>query len=1043
MSFLSAIVGWSLRNRPIVLVVAVLVVALGARAAWLLPLDAMPDLTGVQVEVVTSAPALSPIEIEQFVSVPLERMFAGTPGSTEIRSISKYGFSMVTVVFRDDVDIYRARQLVDERLRSGDEAVVTRYGRPQLGQISSALGEVFQFVVRNDRLGAMKTRELLDWYIAPQLRTVAGVVDISTQGGEDREYQVVLDPALLAASAISVPEVVSAIEAASGNAGGGYIETNREQLVIGTQGLMTSLDDLRRVVIASSPAGVPITIASLGEVRFGPRLRRGAASRDAEGEVVVGVALMLRDENALAVSEAVKAKLEAIRPSLPPGTSIEPFYDRSQLVGHTIKTVGRNLVEGAVLVIVVLLLLLGSLRAGLVVAATIPLALLIAVIAMHAAGVSGNLMSLGAIDFGLLVDGAVIIVENAMRRLTQERARIGRDLVAEERIAVVRDATTEVRAASIYGEVIIAVVYLPILGLVGTSGKLFHPLAATVLFALGGAVVLSLTLVPVLASFALRPAATAREPLLFRIAAAAYRPALAWIERHRWIAITVGISLLTVAVGLFLRLGTDFVPQLDEGDLLIEVHRLPGVALTESLAIDKRTQRSIREVPEVAHVVGRLGGPEFTTDPMGIDQTDVYVQFRPRAGWTRGKDEIVSDIAHRLERDVPEIVFGMSQPIEMRTNELLAGIRSDVAAIVYGDDLDQLVALGGRIARVLRSVPGAADVRVEQIAGLRYLRIVPDRRALERSGVTVAEINTLAESLAVGANAGDVREGERRFELVVKTRLVFDGDLERVRALPVKATTGEMVRLGDVADVRIEDGPAEINRANHSRRLLVEMNVRGRSLVDLVADARAAVATRVALPPGYRVEWGGQFESYVAGRARLLVIVPIALALIIAILWLAFRSLSTALVIFLGVPFAVVGGVIGLAVRDIPFSISAGVGFIALSGVAILNSLVMISAAHRLEQDGLARVDAMRAAAHERLRPVLMTALVAALGFLPMALSTAPGSEIQRPLATVVIGGMFSSPVLTLLILPAIFGMRRRRSARASDAGSVTNDQQR
>ena len=1023
MRLLNAIVGWALRNRSLVLVSAVLLVLLGLRAARRLPLDAMPDLTGVQVEVVTSAPALSPVEIEQFVSVPLERALTGTPGSTEVRSISKYGFSMVTVVFREDVDIYRARQLVDERLRSQDD-VVTRYGRPRLGQISTALGEVFQFVVRNDQLGPMRTRELLDWYVAPQLRTVPGVVDVSSMGGEDRQYQIVLDPARLAATAISVPEVVAAVEAAHGNAGGGYLESNREQLVIGTQGLVTSLDDLRSVVLKSSASGAPVTVGSVGDVRFGPRLRRGAASKDARGEVVVGVALMLRDENARAVTAAVKAKLDELRATLPPGTTVEPFYDRSILVGHTIETVGHNLLLGAALVVVVLLLLLGSLRAGLVVAAVIPLALLVAILAMQLAGLSGNLMSLGAIDFGLLVDGAVIIVENVVRRLSEAQARAENALPRDERIDVVRNATSEVRAASIYGEAIIAIVYLPVLGLVGTSGKLFHPLALTVLFALGGAVLLSLTVVPALASYALRPARHAREPLVFRAAARAYRPILAWSERHRVVVVGAGALVLAGAIALFTQLGTEFVPQLDEGDLLIETHRVPGVALSEALAIDQRVETSLAKVPEVAHAVGRLGGPEFTTDPMGIDQTDVYVTFRPRAEWTRDKSAVLADVASRLARDVPEISSNLSQPIEMRTNELLAGIRSDVAAIVYGDDLDQLVALGNRIARVVRVIPGAADVHVEQVAGLRYLRIVPDRRALEHYGVTVEGVNTLTESLGVGASVGDVREGERRFGLVVLTNAAFGGDLERIRALPVKNSSGQIVQLGEVADVHVETGPAEINRAANSRRLLVEFNVRGRSLGDVVRDAQDAVATRVALPTGYRVEWGGQFEDYVAGRARLIVIVPLALIAIVAVLWLAFRSTATALAIFLGVPFAVVGGVLALALRGIPFSISAGVGFIALSGVAILNGLVLVSAARRLEQHGLARAEAIHAASLERLRPVLMTALVAALGFLPMAISTAPGSEIQRPLATVVIGGMFSSPLLTLLILPALLGRR-------------------
>ncbi len=1032
MKFLSAIVAWSLRNRVFVLLAAALFMFFGVRAARSLTIDAAPDITSVQVQVITSAPALSPVEVEQYVTVPVERAMAGIPRTTEVRSISKYGISLVTVVFTDGTDLYFARQMVGERLKQAQASIPTQYGTPVLGPISSGLGEIFQFVVRNDALTVMKTTELLQWVVAPQLRTVPGVVDVNTFGGETKQYQVALDPRRLRAAGVSVEEVADAVRKSNSNGGGGYIEHNREQFVIGTNGLVGSLDDLKQIVLRSPPGGVPVTIESLGEVRFGPRLRVGAASMDEKGEVVVGVVLMLIGENPRTVTEAVKARLAAIQSTLPPGTRIEPFYDRSVLVKRTTRTIATNLLEGAALVIVVLLLLLGDVRAGLVVAMTIPLALLFAIMVMNAGGISGNLMSLGALDFGLLVDGAVIIVENAVRRLSDRQRELGRALTHDERLTTIEAATVEVRSASVFGEAIIAIVYVPILALVGVEGKLFRPMAVTVLLALAGAFVFTLTVIPVLTSYFVRPGAAHRDTWVLRQVHRAYVPALDAALRRRWLTIAAGVALLVLGIMAFSRLGAEFVPQLDEGDILVEVRRLPGVALGESVATDRRIQAALLKIPEITHVVNKTGAPALATDPMGMEQTDVYISLKERAQWRPGlsKEALAKEVSDALAIAVPEVAGGISQPIQMRTNELVAGIRSDVAAIIYGGDLDALAALGERVATVLRRIPGAVDVRVEQVAGLRYLRIIPDRRKLARYGLKIEDVNKIAETMAVGYGVGEVLEGERRFEIAVKNDHDFAGDLAPLRALPLKsADGGAMISLGDVAELRFESGPAAVNRESQSRRVLIEFNVRGRDLISVVEEAQAAIGQQIKLPTTYRLQWGGQFEHFSEARARLAVVVPLAVTLILFMLWLAFGSLRASLLIFMNVPFAIVGGAVALWVRHIPFSISAGVGFIALFGVAVLNGLVLVSFCRHLEEEGRSHVEAIREAAQLRLRPVLMTALVAALGFIPMALSTAPGSEVQRPLATVVIGGLLSATTLTMLLLPVLYAWLGRSPA--------------
>lgn len=1034
------LLGWlinaSLRQRALVICATLLFILFGLRAAWELPMDAVPDVTNVQVQILTSAPALSPVEMEQYVTIPVERAMSGLPHLREMRSISKYGLSLVTVVFSDDTDIYLARQLVAERMRDAEQNIPRRYGQPQIGPLSTGLGEIFQFVVHAPSM--MQAVETLDWYIGPQLRTVPGIVELNSHGGEQKEFQIVLHPGRMQAAGLSVTQVVAALERSNANAGGGYLIHNREQYVIGAVGLIRSLDDLRSVVIAATPQGVPITVAQLGEVRIGPALRRGAASMDGEGEVAVGVALMLRGENARTVTQAVKAKLQSLSGSLPPGVRVEPFYDRSTLVDRVIRTVTTNLIEGAALVILVLLLLLGDVWAGLIVASTIPLSMLFALLCLKILGGSGNLMSLGAVDFGLIVDGAVIVVENVVRRLAEAQRGSPTPLSPDERRQVVAAAATEVRAATVFGEAIIAMVYVPILSLTGIEGKLFQPMATTVLCALLGAMLCSLTIVPALCSLLLRPRTQHEDGIILRTLSRLYEPLLALSLRRRVLSLSLLGVLLLGGLLVGSRLGAEFVPQLDEGSLLVETRRLPGVALSESIAIDLRIARALRApiVPEIEHVVGRVGSPALANDVMGIEESDNYLILKPREAWRPGltRADLAREIETRLAEAVPDAAIAISQPIEMRTNELVAGVKSDVAAALYGPDLGELRRLGEAVERALHGMTGIAGLRVEPSAGLNYLRIYPDRARLARYGLSLDEVSELTQSLAAGVPVGQVFEGERRFPLVVKVDAHFDGILDPLGNLPLKAATGQIVPLGDVASIVAEPGPVQVARENQSRHLRVEFNVAGRDLLSVVKEAQARVTAQVKLPPGYRVEWGGQFEHYLDARARLSIVVPLSIALILFLLWTALSSLPPALVILANVPFAAVGGALALWLRGMPFSISAGVGFIALFGVAVLNGLVLVSVSQRLEASGVSPSEAIAQAARARLRPVLMTALVAGLGFVPMALSQAPGSEVQRPLATVVIGGLSSSTLLTLLLLPTLYSLfiRRRASAAAS-----------
>jgi cobalt-zinc-cadmium resistance protein CzcA len=982
-------------------------------------------VTSVQVQVLTKAPALGPAEMEQFVTYPIEAAMNGLPDLVEIRSVSRYGLSAVTVVFEEDVDVYFARQLVGERLGQAREAIPPGFGNPEMGPVSTGLGEVFMFTLEGEGLSPMERRTLLDWDIAPRLRAVPGVTEVNAWGGLLKQYQVVVDPAKLVAYNLALREVFAAVERGTGNAGGGYIEHNREQYVIRGEGLVGGVADIRKLVLRAAPGGTPVTVGEIADVREGATLRIGAATADGRGETVIGIAQMLAGENALAVASRVREAVAELQPTLPEGVRIVPFYDREDLVRRVIRTVETNLLEGGLLVVAVLFAFLGNLRAGLIVASAIPLSMLLAFTGMVQSRISANLMSLGAIDFGLIVDGAVVLVENVTRRLGEpgNRDRPVRDVTAEAAREVVRPVA--------FGIGIIILVYLPILSLGGIEGKMFRPMAWTVVFALAGSLVLTLTLIPVLASLLLRPSKGAHEPRFVGTLREAYLRALDVALGHRAVLLTAAAALLVAAVFVGARLGGEFIPRLDEGDIVVQGVKLPSVALSEAIAATTRVERVLGEFPEVKRVVTRSGSPEVATDVMGIELADHYVMLEdPGALGVEGKRALIERMEAALEEAVPGTGVSFTQPIEMRFNELIAGVRSDVAVKLFGDDFETLAEKGQEIARIVASVPGAADVQVEQTRGLPVLRIRVDRDRCARYGIPVGDVLDTVAATRAGVVVGTVFEGQRRFALAVRFEDAAAQTVEALGRIPVATPGGTSVPLAQVADIGIDTGPAQISREAVRRRIVVESNVRGRDVASFVAEASERLREEVELPPGYYVTWGGQFENLQSAARRLAVVVPLVLGLIFAMLYFTFGSAGPAAVIYLNVPFAAVGGVFALAVRGLPFSISAGIGFIALFGVAVLNGVVLMTQIRQLETStDLPLHEVLRSACATRMRPVLMTALVASLGFVPMALATGSGAEVQRPLATVVIGGLVTCTALTLFVMPAVYGLFRGRGA--------------
>lgn len=1050
---LNKIVATSLAHRWLVLLLVLGLVLLGAYNVNRLTIDAVPDITNVQVQINTAAPGYSPLEAEQRITLPIETAMAGLPRLTETRSISRYGLSQVTVVFADGTDIYWARQLISERLLAVRERLPAGI-EPAMGPIATGLGEIFMYTISSSEgadIDPMTLRTVQDWIVRPQLRQTPGVVEVNTIGGYTKQFHVLPDPDKLLAYDLSLQDVLAALARNNLDTGAGYIERFGSQYLIRSPGRLDSLDAIRAISVARRD-GVPVRLDHIAEVALGHELRTGAATQDGK-EVVLGTVFMLAGENSRVVARATAERLDAITASLPEGVELNPLYDRTTLVDKTIATVTKNLVEGALLVIVVLFLLLGNWRAALVTAAVIPVAMLMTITGMVESRVSANLMSLGALDFGLIVDGAVIIVENCLYQLGVYQRKHGALPDLKERLRIVRDATVEVIRPSVFGVLIITIVYLPIFALTGVEGKMFHPMAFTVVTALLAALLLSVTAVPAAVALFVRGPVQDHDNFAMRGIRRVYAPMLERVLIYRWSVVLGAAALVVLAGWQASRMGAEFMPQLDEGDMAIHALRIPGTSLTQAVEMQVMLEQRLAAFPEVSHVFAKLGTAEVATDPMPPSVADTFVIMKPRAQWPdprKPKATLVAEI-EAAARAIPGNNYEFTQPIQMRFNELIAGVRADLAVKVYGDDFDTLVELAEQVERVVGGIEGAADVGIEQVTGLPMLSIVPDRERLAYFGIDVADLHETLRIALAGEAAGHIFEGDRRFELVVRLPEILRTDLDALARLPIRlpADAGReaagdadalglaralprSIPLGEVAEIVFTDAPNQISRDNGKRRVVVTANVRGRDLASFVEDVQTAVQSQLTLPPGYWVDYGGTFEQLISAAKRLSLVVPFTLLIIFGLLFMAFNSAKDAALVFSGVPLALTGGIAALVLRDMPLSISAGVGFIALSGVAVLNGVVMLSYIRQLRADGMALEPAIVQGALRRLRPVLMTALVASLGFLPMALNVGTGAEVQRPLATVVIGGILSSTLLTLLVLPALYRMVYRNKVRAA-----------
>ena len=1039
---LESFIRYSIRHRWLVLAATLGLIVLGVFSLMRLPIDAVPDITNVQVQINTEAPGFTPLEIEQRVTFPIETALAGIPRTEYTRSLSRYGLSQITIGFEDGTDIYWARQLIAERLQVAG-AQLPAGAEPVMGPIATGLGEIYMYTVeaapqarRED--GQLYTptdlRTLHDWVVKPQLRTVKGVVEINTVGGFNREIQIEPDLLKLDALNLTLQDLIQAVEQNGQNRGAGYIEKNGEIQLVRVPGQLADIPDIEKLVVAQR-GGRPVRLNDVARVVEGRELRTGAATENGV-EVVLGTVMMLVGENSREVAGAVDRRVQEIRASLPEGITLRTTYDRTSLVERTIRTVTLSLAEGALLVVVVLFLLLGNFRAALITALVIPLSMLMTATGMLRAGVSGNLMSLGAIDFGLIVDGAVIIIENCLRRFAGAQASLGRELSTEERHDLAAVATAEVIKPSLFGVGIITAVYLPIFALEGVEGKMFHPMAFTVVFALTSAMLLSLTLVPALVALALRGRVNEHESRLVVLLRSWYEPALARALAVPKVIAGGAVVLVLIAAGVTTRMGGEFIPSLDEGDYALHALRIPGTSLTQSVAMQAQLERRIKELPFVEFVFSKIGTADLANDPMPPSVADTFIILKPRESWADPRvpqDDIIEQIQTAIA-EVPGNNYELTQPIQMRFNELMTGVRSDVAVKVFGDDLEQGLKVAERISAIAAGLEGANDVSVEQVSGLPMLVVDPDRTALARYGLTVAEVQSLVATAVAGTAAGTLYEGDRRFPIVIRLSELERGSLEAISRLPLRLSASDdgafsSIPLREVAALRLIEGPNQINREEGKRRIVVTANVTGRDLASFVAELRARVEQEVTLPAGYWVSYGGTFEQLTSAAQRLSIVVPLTLALIFVLLFMTFGSARDALVIFSGVPLALTGGVFALALRGLPLSISAGVGFIALSGIAVLNGIVMLSFIRDLRARGVAIMVAIRDGASTRLRPVVMTALVASLGFVPMAISVGAGAEVQRPLATVVIGGVISSTLLTLFVLPALYALTHRAAA--------------
>jgi cobalt-zinc-cadmium resistance protein CzcA len=1052
------LIRFAIAQRWLVLLAVLGAALLGAYSYSRLPIDAVPDITNIQVQINTAAPGSSPLETEQRISYPIETAMAGLPGLEQTRSLSRYGLSQVTVIFRDGTDIHFARQLVNQRLQAAREQLPAGVN-PQMGPISTGLGEIYLWTVEADD-GARRPdggaytladlREIQDWVIKPQLRTVPGVTDINTIGGHAREYTVAPAPEKLAAYGLTLPDVVQALEKNNDNVGAGYIERHGEQYLVRAPGQLRSPDDIGDVIVGSVQ-GLPLRIRDVAKVELGHELRTGAATGNGS-EVVLGTAFMLLGENSRAVSQAVDARIAQINGTLPAGVRAVTVYDRSVLVDRAIATVKRNLLEGAALVIAVLFLFLGNLRAALIAALVIPLSMLLTFTGMAAYKVSANLMSLGALDFGIIVDGAVVIVENCVRRLGHARQQLGRPLTRAERFDEVFAASREARRPLLYGQLIIMIVYLPIFALSGVEGKMFHPMATTVVFALAAAMLLSVTFVPAALALWLGDKVDDKENRLMQWARRHYARALDRTLANASVVLTFAVVAVVLGGLVATRLGSEFIPNLNEGDLALQALRIPGTSLSQSVQMQQQIERRLRSTfPEIERVFARTGTAEIASDPMPPNISDGYIMLRPRQQWPdpgKSRETLLAEIQAEVDK-LPGNRYEFSQPIQLRFNELISGVRSDVAVKVFGDDQAVLDATARKIAATLRTVAGAHEVKVEQTTGLPILTVAVDRARAARYGLNMAQVQDTVAIAIGGREAGTIFQGDRRFPLSVRLPEEQRSDLESLRRLPIALPGGAQngvragtsyIPLGEIATLQVAPGPNQVSREDGKRRVVVSANVRERDLGSFVLAARAALDQQVAIPAGYWIAWGGTFEQLQSASERLRIVVPVALLLVFGLLFAMFGNARDGLLVFTGIPFALTGGVLALWLRGIPLSISAAVGFIALSGVAVLNGLVMLSFIRTLREGGAPLDAAIREGALTRLRPVLMTALVASLGFVPMAIATGTGAEVQRPLATVVIGGILSSTALTLLVLPVLYRWAHARAALASprrDAGAA------
>lgn len=1014
---LAQLIKLTLENRFLVLTGTALMAAAGLNAALHLPIDAVPDMTNVQVTVITDAGSLSPVEVERNVTQPVEVTMGGLPDVEELRSVSKFGISVVTIVFEEGTDIYRARQLVAERLSAAAARIPNGYGTPEMGPLTTALGEILQFEVRGDGYTPMALRTILEWDVAPRLREVKGVTEINTHGGFYQTFEVRPDPARLSSYSLTFAQIFNALENNNAATGGGYVIHHDEQRFLRGQALIRNIADIEQIVIRREGDGTPLLIRDIATVSIEPMTRQGAVTRDARGEAVTGLVMMLVGENSREVVGRVQERITEIEKTLPHGVRLEIIYDRSALIGRTLHTVIKNLFEGGALVILVLLVMLGSFRAGLITAMAIPLSMLFATSMMQMFGVTASLMSLGAIDFGLIVDSSVIMVENCIHRISHNAH-------GRSRIDVIRDAAIEVRKPTMFGELIISIVYLPILMLEGTEGKLFRPMALTVLFALAGSLVLSMTFMPAMASLTLPKKMSDKDVFLIRGIKFIYTPIVTRAIAHPVMTTLIAVAVFGISIPVGLSLGAEFMPRLEEGDLLVEAVRLPSATLEGAIGMSQQIESELVEFPEVKTVFCKTGRPEIANDVMGVHQTDVWVMLKDHHEWRLGmtRDELIEEMSQQLNDKVPGVAFGFTQPIEMRVDELVAGVKADVAVLIYGDDLETLATLSKDIEKTLRSIPGAVDVKADYQANLTTVTIVPDREALARYGIEAQQVMDVVEALG-GREVGIIFEGRARFPIRVRIPDDWRSQIDRLKQLPVAEAGGKPVPLDELADIRIEETPPSVEHESNRRRTFVSANVRGRDVATFVAEAQRALedVKNVTIPAGYEVRWGGDFENLQSASRRLIMITPIVLLMIFLLLYTSFKSTRLALLIYLAVPMAASGGIFALKMRGMPFSISAGVGFIALFGVAVLNGLVWVSAAEHLRKQRMPLPDATRETALSRLRPVLMTAFVASLGFLPMALSTSDGAEMQRPLASVVIGGLITSTLLTSLVVPAIY----------------------